>query len=220
MYNWVKQGGTLIVDGQFALFNQYGLLSDHNKKLANEIFGAKMLDFKTANDSDTTVERLTGIDDGDQIPVLKLMIAFEETQAISYRFNNGDPGVTQNNFGKGRGLRIGTLFFINCFTDSLDCPRALKKILPEPLGDFLLQKGSSEFRMRVLYGNPPVLTLINYAEENLARIRVREKTKIKDLKTGETYVSSNGIILVPIAERCVRIFTSGRAARRRCRISR
>jgi hypothetical protein len=198
---WVRRGGTLIGDGQFAFYNQHGLVSEENKKLADELFGSSLLDFKSSED-----EILLGSSLGDEIPVLKLMAVFKENDAVTHHFKNGEPGILKHKMGSGKAMYIGTQFFVLCFQEEIICPEAIKNFIEAPKSTFVLEKGTSALRLRILQGETPVLTLVNYGPACSVVIRTTENVLLKDLKSGECYQMSCGKINVPVLDKTARIF--------------
>ena len=109
LYDYVQQGGRLVMDMPSAYYNQFAALMNNGKGTRFEqLFGTVITDFQYSGKNITrtlnNVELRGFIID--QAPTTAKVVA---------TFNNGLPAITENNLGKGTAMLLGYEASISCF---------------------------------------------------------------------------------------------------------
>ena len=205
---YVENGGTLLADGLCGYKNEDGWMRDVARSSLNEIFGASVADIQAVPERNT----FTTFNDL-SLPVwfLKVILEPEAGVTVRARFSepNPRPALTVNQFGQGRAIRLGTVFFQHYFRHP--APEAfaeLAALLPLPYEPVHLENASPHLRLRRLsLPEGEVLILLNGGLTTEAILNVAEKVSLWRLTPhGEEQVNATGRLNVSMPTQSTEVF--------------
>lgn len=206
LQSFVSGGGTLIVDGLFALKDPWSKTAKDWRDKVSEIFGTRMVDIKSQQ------EPLTLDADGMDVPGWYVRCQFEEEKIaeedVLARFPDGHVAAFRHRYGKGQAIWIGTLFFQKYTgSPSESACEFLRSILPQIHKPLCLQNPGKHLRLKRLVGDgEEVAVLLNYEDRKLARVFADTACTFTDMQTGEVFtLAGPGIACIPMPRESTRV---------------
>lgn len=207
--DYVRGGGTLVVDGLFAAKDADGNRSNRAVQRAlGELFGSPVADFRVD-------EHPIEFTDERGAPLAGWFLTCQWTHLpqdarILLKDASGKACGVERRLGKGRAIYIGTLLFQNYFRTGGDVPsyRAwLKDALNPANAPYQLLNPSPFLRRKVLKApDGDVIVVMNRA--GAAEALLATDCALTDLATGERFAAAQGQASIPIAADQVRILQS------------
>ena len=168
LQSFVKHGGHLVADGLCGMKDPHGFLSAENRTVLAEVFGAEVEDIQAC-----TSEFYYSLGDK-MIPgwFIQCELLPLGGRARGY-FPNGKPAVTEQTYGKGRAVRIGSIYFQQYFAKpAVEIRDSLKALLGIEKA-YVLENGTHHLRMKTLCsGEDRILILCNREQAQTARLRL------------------------------------------------
>lgn len=204
---YVKNGGTIVVDGLFAAKDEYGNKANSDTaSLFCELFGGTLDDWSVnLNEFGFNAAALN-------LPAWFLKCIFENPSAkVLATDSENNATIIENQCGKGKAVYIGTLFFQNYFAKS-GTQKEYRALLQELVGKcnrkYRLANPSESLTLKVLKSdNTDVLMLINDGADTVGEIICDEKSKFTDIVTNETLTATGSVAPIHIGANQVRILT-------------
>ncbi len=204
---YVNNGGTLIVDGLFAVKTPSGNhYDDSAAKIMAELFGECMDDFRV--DVSPIEFSMT---DHSTLPGWFLTCEWANLPAdveVLGVDSNNKPSILSRKVGKGRTLYIGTQMFQNYFRTGGAVEEYRNWLSKQiEMGTlYSIRNQSAEHRRKVLSSDQgDLIVLMNYGASITESLNLGEYTSVKDITSGETFSAAAGWAEIPMASESVRL---------------
>ncbi len=201
LYEFTRNGGTVIADGLVGMYDYNGFLTEDIKGIVNKIFGCQVKDIEAQNK-----DFFFTLQDSERVPGWFLKCCLEplgDSEALG-SFACGENAVIKN----GNAIRIGTVFFQKYLHDH-DSARTeyLKKILPKLNKEIVLNNPSRTLRIRQLKSEKAdILIVLNSDDKTNAMLTFARKAVLTDFEQDTVYTVNDGRAEIDLGEREVRIF--------------